>query len=102
MPSADEPTQGRHLPHDAGVVRGVRGGRDESGQLVDPDLAARILELASLLELVDERDRVDRLTARIEPKPGPVDLRVALAIEVGRREHLADRPDRAGGEHHRA
>ena len=63
--------------------------------------AADVLELAALVELVDERDRVDGLALRVERERGAVDLRVALAVEVARVEDLADRPDRAGGEHHR-
>ena len=63
--------------------------------------AADVLELAALLELVDERDRVDGLALRVERERGAVDLRVALAVEVAGVEDFADRPDRAGGEHHR-
>jgi len=44
-------------------VRRVRRRRDERRQLVDPLATARSLEVAALLELVDERDRVDRLFA---------------------------------------
>ena len=99
---ADEPAQGRHLADDLRVVRRVRGRRDERRQLVDPLAAAGALELAALLELVDERDRVDRLAARVERERRAVDLRVALAVEVARVEDLADRPDRTRGEHHRA
>ena len=76
-------------PGRARRARGSRTGR-------------RLLELAAPLELVDERDRVDRLALRVEVERRPVDLRVALAVEVARREDFADRPDRAGGEHHRA
>ena len=80
---------------------GVRGGGHERRQLVDPHLPAHVLELASLVELVDERDRVDRLAARVQREAGAVDLRVALPVEVRRGEDFADRPDCAGGEHHR-
>ena len=80
---------------------GVRSSRHERRQLVDPPTAARVLKLASLLELVDERDRVDRLALGVEGDGRSVDLRVALAVEVARVEDLADRPDRTGGEHHR-
>ena len=64
------------------------------------DAAPDVLQLASLLELVDERDRVDRLALRVEADRGTVDLRVTLAIEVRRVEDFAHRPDRAWGEHH--
>ena len=101
-PDADQAAQGRHLADDLRVVRRVRRRRDERRELVDPLAAAGVLELAALLELVDERDRVDRLAARVQRERRAVDLRVALAVEVARVEDLADRPDRAGGEHHRA
>jgi hypothetical protein len=83
-------------------VARVRARGDERRQLVDPVLSTCVLELAALFELVDERDRVDRIPLRVEGERGAVDLRVALAVEVGRVEHLADRPDRPRGDHHRA
>ena len=86
----------RHLAHDAGVVPGIGARRDERGQLVDADAAARVLELAALFELVDEGDRVDGLALGVEGQSRAVDLGVALAVEVARVEHFADRPDRAG------
>ena len=98
---ADEPAQRRHLANDARVVRRVRRGGHERRQLVDPHLSADVLELASLVELVDERDRVDRLAAGVQGEAGAVDLRMALPVEVGCGEDFADRPDCAGGEHHR-
>ena len=99
---ADQAAQGRHLADDPRVVRRVRRRRDERRQLVDPLATARSLEVAALLELVDERDRVDRLAAGVEGERRAVDLRVALAVEVARVEDLADGPDRARREHHRA
>src|SRR5207248_8809810 len=71
-------------------------------ELVQADAAADRLELAALLELVRERDRVDGLVLAVELKRGPVDLGVRLAVEVARVEDLADRGDRAGRDHHRA
>src|SRR5581483_11183779 len=64
--------------------------------------AADLVELTSLLELVRERDRVDRLVLAVELERGAVDLRVRLAVEVARVEDLADGGNRAGGDHHRA
>jgi hypothetical protein len=64
------------------------------------DASADSLQLAALLELVDERDCVDGLALRIEREGGAVDLRVALSVEVPRVEDLAHRPDRARGEQH--
>ena len=101
LADADEAAQRPHLVDDPRVVRRVRRRRDERGELVDPRPAADVLELAALLELVDERDRVDGLALRVERERGAVDLGVALAVEVAGVEDLADRPDRAGGEHHR-
>ena len=101
LADANEPAQRSHLVDDARVMRGVRGRRDERRQLVDALSPADVLELAPLAEQVDERDRVDRFSLRVQRERGPVDLRVALAVEVSGVEHLADRPDRAGREHHR-
>ena len=98
---ADEAAQGRRLPHDPRVVRGVRGRWDEGRELVQPDPAADVLELAPLLQLVRERDRVHRLALRVEREGGAVDLRVGLPVEVPCVEDLADGADRPGGEHHR-
>ena len=97
---ADEAAQGGHLTDDARVVGGIGRRGHEGGQLVDAVAAADVLELAPLLELVDERDRVDGLTLRVQADRSAVDLRVALAVEVGRIEDFADRSDRARGEHH--
>ena len=91
-----------HLADDLGVVRRVRSRRDERRQLVDPLSSTRPVEVAALLELVDERDRVDRLAARVQRERRAVDLCVALAVEVAGVEDLADGPDRARREHHRA
>ena len=97
----DEPAQRRHLADDARVVPCVGGRRHECRQLVHTNPTADGLELAAFLELVDERDRVDRLAFRIEREARAVDLRVALTVEVGGIEDLAHRPDRARGEQHR-
>ena len=55
-----------------------------------------------LVELVRERDRVDRLALAPEPERGPIDLRVRFAIEVRRVENLGHRADRRRRDHHRA
>src|SRR5205823_2735320 len=77
-------------------MAGIRACGHEGGELVDADAAADVVEIAALLELVDERDRVDGFALGVERQGGAVDLRVALAIEVGGVEDLADRPDRPG------
>ena len=82
---ADEPAERRHLAHDPRVVGRVRRGRHERRELVDAGPAADLLELAALLERVDERDRVDRLALLVEREAGPEDDPVALAVEVGSR-----------------
>src|SRR5581483_1746828 len=83
-------------------VARVRGGGDERGELVDPHAPADLLELAAALELVGERDRVHGLALGVEVERRLVDQRVARPVEVARRQDFADRPDRTGGEHHRA
>ena len=98
----DEAAERRRLANDARVVGRVRSRRDERRELVDPRPAADVLELAALLELVDERDRVDRLALGPEDERGLEDAPVALAVEILRVEDLADGGDRAGREHHRA
>ena len=90
----DEPAQRRHLLDDAGVVLDVRGRGDESGELGHLRLPADGLELAPLVELVRERDRVHRLALPPQAERRPEDLRVTLAVEVRGREDLADRSDR--------
>jgi len=59
------------------------------------------LELAVLVELVRDGDRVDRAPVLEEVECSAVDLRVRLAVEVASVEDLADRADRARREHHR-
>jgi hypothetical protein len=55
----DQPAERRRLADDLRVVVGVGGRGCDRGQLVDPELAADVLELAALVELVSEGDRVD-------------------------------------------
>ena len=101
LAGGDQAAERRHLADDACVVRGVRRRRHERCELVHPHASAHVLELAAFLELVDERDRVDRLTLRIEREPGAIDLGVTCAVEVRRVEDFAHRPDRTRGEQHR-
>ena len=54
LAGADEPAQRRHLADDLRVVRRVRRRRHERGDLVDALLAADLLELAVLVELVGD------------------------------------------------
>ena len=95
---ADQPAQRRHLADDARVVRGVRGRGHQRRELVHALLPAGGVERRGAVELVDDRDRVDRLALRVEREDRLVDLTVALAVEVGRAQvgGLGDRPDRQG------
>ena len=97
----DEPAQRGRLADDLGIVAGVRGGRYERCQLMDPRASPNVLEISPPLELVDEGDRVDRLASAVERERAPVDSGVALAVEVRRLEDLADDRDRPRREHHR-
>src|SRR5215210_6297027 len=99
---ADETAERRHFAHDPRVVRRVRRRGNERRQLVDAGPAADLLELAALLERVDERDRVDGLALLVEGEAGAEDGAVALAVEVLGREDLGHGADRARREQHRA
>src|SRR5262249_4206224 len=61
-----QPPQRRHLADDARVVRGVRRRGHERRDLVDPLLAADLVQLATLVEPVGDRDRVDRLALLVQ------------------------------------
>ena len=98
----DEPAERCHLLDDARVVLDVRRGGDERCELGHPRRAADGLELAAGVELVRERDRVDGLALRPQRERGPVDRRVALAVEIGRVEDLGDIADRGRRQQHRA
>ena len=102
LADAHEPPQRRHLLDDPRVVLGVRGGGDDRGELGDLRGAADALELAALVELVRERDRVDGLALAVERERGLVDGAVRLAVEIGGLEHLGDGADRRRREQHGA
>ena len=82
LADADEAAQRRHLLDDPRVVLGVRGRRHDGRELGDLRRAADALELAALVELVRERDRVDRLALAVQRERGLVDRPVRLAVEV--------------------
>ena len=98
----DEAAQRRRLADDLRVVAGVGGRRHEPRELVETDAPADVVELAALLELVRQRDRVDRLVLAVELERGAVDLRVGLAVEIARVDDLGDGRDRVPRDHHRA
>src|SRR5581483_3190990 len=95
-------SQRRHLANDPRVVARVRGRGHERRELVDALLPADLLELAALVELVGNGDRVDGLSLLIELERRPVDARVRLPVEVAGVEGVARRFDRRLREKHRA
>jgi hypothetical protein len=97
----DQAAERRHLADDAGPVGRVRRRGDDVGQLVQPDPAASTLELAGLVEVVGDRDRVDGLAARVQVDRALVDLAVAETVEVARPDDLDDRGHRARGHENR-
>ena len=98
-----EPAQRRHLADDLRVVPGVRRRGDERRDLVDPLLARRPRRARRLVELVGDRDRVDRLALLVEVERRAVDLRVRLRGRSRRRRCCRSyRLDRERREHHRA
>ena len=102
LAGANEPSQSGCLLDDAGVVLDVRSGGDQRRELGDAGGAADLLELAPLLELVRERDRVDGLALGPQREAGAVDRAVRAAVEIGGVDDLGDRADRGLGEEHRA
>ena len=92
---AQEPAQHRVLADDARVLADVADGGDRAGQQVDRGAAADALELAGLLEVLDERERVDRLADRVQVEHRLEDQAVRLAVEVLRLEALVDDQRRA-------
>ena len=63
---AQEAAEHRVLADDARVLADVADGGDGAGQQVDRGAAADVLEQAGLLEVLDERERVDRLADRVQ------------------------------------
>ena len=81
---AQEPAQHRVLAHDARVLAEVADGGHARGQQVDRRAAAGLVELPGLLEVLDERERVDRLAGAVELEHRREDDPVGLAVEVRR------------------
>jgi hypothetical protein len=63
---AQEAAEHRVLADDARVLTDVADGGDRAGEQVDRGAAADVLEQAGLLEVLDERERVDRLADRVQ------------------------------------
>ena len=87
---AQEAAEHRVLADDARVLADVADGGDRAGQQVDRGAAADVLEQAGLLEVLDERERVDRLADRVQVEHRLEDQAVRLAVEVLRLEALVD------------
>ena len=62
----EQPPQHRVLADDPRVLADVADGGDRAGQQVDRRAAADRVELAGLLEVLDERQRVHRLARAVE------------------------------------
>ena len=75
---------------DARVLADVADGGDRAGQQLDRGAAADRLQVARLLEVLDQRQRVDRLADRVQVEHRLVDAPVALAVEVVRVQPLVD------------
>ena len=101
---AQEPAQHRVLADDPRVLADVPDGGDARRQQVDRRAAAGGVELPGLLEVLDERERVDRLAAAVQLEHRREDDPVRLAVEVLGVEALVDdqRGQRRVGEQDRA
>jgi hypothetical protein len=93
----EQAPQHRVLADDPRVLADVADGGHGSGQEVDGSAAANRVELAGLLEVLDERERVHRLAQRVEVEHRAVDDPVGLAIEVLGVEALVDDQRRERG-----
>ena len=102
LPGLDERPEGRRLLDDLRIVVDVGRRRHERRELGDAGAAPDLLDLAALLQLVRERDRVDGLALRPEREHRAVDRPVRPTVEVGGVEDLRDGPDGRLGEEHRA
>jgi hypothetical protein len=85
-----EPAQHRVLAHDAGVLAQMADGGDRTREHVDHRAAADRLEVAGLLEVLGQREGVDRLALRVQVEHGLVDAPVGLPVEVLRLQALVD------------
>jgi hypothetical protein len=92
-----QPAQHRVLAHDARVLADVADGGHGAGQQVDGGATADALEQPALLQVLDERQRVDRLADRVEVEHGLEDQAVGLAVEVLGLEALVDDQRRQRG-----
>ena len=87
---AQQPPQHRVLADDPRVLADVPDGGDARRQQVDRGAAAGGVELPGLLEVLDEREGVDRLAAAVQLEHRREDDPVRLAVEVLRVEALVD------------
>jgi hypothetical protein len=99
-----EPAQHRAVADDPRVLAEVRHGGDGAGERVDRGAAADGVELAGLLEVLDQGQHVDRLAGAVQVDHRAVDAAVGRAVEVLRLEELLfdERGQCRVGEQHRA
>ena len=94
---AQQAPEHRVVADDARVLADVADGRDGPGEQVDRRAAADGVEVARLLEVLDERERVDRLAERVQVEHRLVHAPVALPVEVVRVQPLVDDQGRERG-----
>src|SRR5215207_7857794 len=99
-----QPAQHRVLAHDPRVLAHVADRGDAGGEQVDRRAAAGLLELARLLEVLDQRERVDGFAAVVEVEHRREYDPVRVAVEVLRMQPLVDdqRGERRIGQQHGA
>ncbi|UUY04629.1 hypothetical protein LRS13_03595 [Svornostia abyssi] len=87
---AQQAAQERVLAHDPGVLADVGRLGHRAGELVERRLAAGLLEQVLRLEVLDDREAVDRLALLVQREHGAEDRLVARAEEVLGVEALLD------------
>ena len=87
---AQQAAEHRVLAHDARVLAHVADGGHGAGQQIDRGAAAGLVELAGELEVLGEREHVDRLARPVQVEHRLEDRAVALAVEVLGLEPLVD------------
>jgi hypothetical protein len=86
----EQPAEHRVFLDDPRVLAQVADGGHGAREQLDRRRAADVLQVARLLEVLDERQRVDRLALGVQIEHPLVDAPVTLAVEVVRVEALID------------